>query len=157
MVPRPSLPHYDSTHTSPKTRIILSMIDILPMLRATALLSATALVGVSVLGYGSLGFTVGVIGTLVNLAVLAWLAQRYTGAVQRGEPAAVGLLALHGKTLVVLAALALVGISMPFEPVALGLVCTMTCFTLATPWVALRANTTGRTPGPSGPVAAEAS
>ena len=109
------------------------------MLQVTTYLSAAVLVVGGVLGFGSLGFTVGVVGTLAILYVLAWLASRYTHAVQHGEPSAAGLLALHGKTLVVLAALALLGTSLPFEPIALGLVCTMTCFTLAAPWVALRA------------------
>jgi hypothetical protein len=115
------------------------MIDVRPMLRTTMVLSAAALVGVSVLGYGSLGFTVGVVATLGNLYLLGWLSSRYTQAVKRGEPSAAGLLALHGKTLVVLAGLALVGSTLPFAPIALGLVCTMACFTLAAPWAALRA------------------
>ncbi|MEZ4317342.1 MAG: hypothetical protein R3F61_07550 [Myxococcota bacterium] len=112
------------------------MIDVKPMLRATAALSGLGLIAATVAGFGSAALVAAVVLTMANLVGLSVLAGLYTRAVQRGESAAAGLAALHGKTLVLLGALAFLGISAGFEPVALGFALVTTCFTVAVPVVA---------------------
>ena len=96
---------------------------------------------VSATGYGSLGLVLASLGSMANLVGLAVLARLYTAAIQRGEPAAMGLLALHGKTVMLLLGMALLGSVVGYSEVALGFALVTTCFTIATPVVALTHST----------------
>ncbi|MCB9679191.1 MAG: hypothetical protein H6737_29075 [Alphaproteobacteria bacterium] len=115
------------------------------MLSATAALSGLSLIAAGLAGLGSLGLVLAVALAFLNLATLAVLVGLTTRAIGRGEPAAAGLAALYGKTLVLLGALALLGGAVGFEPVAIGFVLVMSCFTIAAPMVALFHRSTPQT------------
>ena len=113
------------------------MIDEQPMLRATALLAAVGLVGVSLAGWGSFELTVAVALSLLNLFAMATLCRLTVQAAREGGPAALGLLVMNGKTLILLCALVALGSFTSFTPVVLGFAWVTICFTLAAPLVAV--------------------
>ncbi len=100
-------------------------------------MSSVGLVGVSLAGWGSIELTLSVALSLLNLIAMAALCRMTVAVARDGGPAALGMLVMNGKSLILVCALMFLGMSTSFTPVLLGFVGVTTCFTLAAPVVAV--------------------
>ena len=114
------------------------------MLRLTMLLLATCLVASAAFGVASIGFVLSSILVLFNLMVAEFLGARITQDLVQGGVPLLGMLVFSGKTMIVLAAIGLLGTTFGMAPAVLGMALTLTCFMVAVPVVALQ--TSHRTP-----------
>ena len=114
------------------------------MLRLTMLLLASCLVVSGFLGYASIGFVLSSVLVLLNLVVAEFLGARITQDLAHGGHPSLGMLVFSGKTMIVLAAIGLLGNTFGMAPAVLGMALTLTCFMVAVPVVAL--HTSHRTP-----------
>ena len=117
------------------------MIDEQPMIRATALLSALGLAVASLAGFGSVELTGSVALSVLNLFVMASVSKALVAAVAAGQSPGLGMAVLNGKTVIVLASLALVSVTSDLRPVVLGFALVTSCFTVAAPLMAMAQQT----------------